>query len=145
MPTSRRLERLVVDANPILAALLGGMARRIFFETDIQEFAIPHVTITEVRGHLPRVALKVGVETATLEYALDLLPLRSYATRTYRERMPEARRRISERDPKDVDVLALSLHLGLPLWSNDRDFEAAGIEYLTTARLLAMFFGSSAR
>ncbi len=82
MPTSRRPERLVVDANPILAALLGGMARRILFETDIQEFA---------------------------------------------------------------DVLALTLHLGLPLWSNDRDFDEAGIEYLTTARLLAMFFGTFSR
>ena len=90
MPTSRRPERLVVDANPILAALLGGMARRILFETDIQEFAVPEVTITEVRRFLPRAALKIGVETATLEYAL-------------------------------------------------------GIEYLTTARLLAVFFGPSSR
>ena len=45
----------------------------------------------------------------------------------------------------DVDVLALSLHPGLPLWSNDRGFDEAGIEYLTTAQLLAMFFGRSPR
>lgn len=145
MPTSRRPERLVVDANPILAALLGGMAHRIFFETDIQEFAVPEVTITEVRRFLPRAALKIGVEITTLEYALDLLPLRHYTARTYRQSIAEAKRRISKRDPKDVDVLALTLHLGLPLWSNDRDFDEAGIEYLTTARLLAMFFGKFSR
>lgn len=145
MPTSRKPERLVVDANPILAALLGGMARRIFFETDVQEFAVPEVTITEVRGFLPRAALKVGVGRTALEYALDLLPLRPYAPRTYRESIADAKRRISKRDPKDVDVLALALHLGFPLWSNDRDFEEAGIEYLTTARLLAMFFGPPSR
>lgn len=95
MPTSSRPERLVVDANPILAALLGGMARRILFETAIREFAVPEVTMTEVRAFLPR--------------------------------------------------LALTLRLGLPLWSNDRDFGEAGIEYFTTARLLAMFFGTSPR
>ena len=47
--------------------------------------------------------------------------------------------------PSPPRLLALTLHLGLPLWSNDRDFEEAGIEYLTTARLLAMFFGTSPR
>ncbi len=145
MPTSRRLERLVVDANPILAALLGGMARRMFFETDLPEFAVPEVTITEVRGYLPQAALKLGVETTILEFALDLLPLAPYPARTYRQSIAEARRRIGKRDPKDVDVLALTLQLGLPLWSNGRDFEKAGIEYLTTARLLAIFFGPSAR
>ena len=145
MPTLRRPERLVVDANPILAALMGGMARRVFFETDIQEFAVPEVTITEVREYLPHLALRIGVETTILELALDLLPLTAYSARTYRQSIAEARRRIGKRDPKDVDVLALTLHLELPLWSNDREFEQAGIEYLTTARLLAMFFGPSSR
>lgn len=145
MPTSRRPEKLVVDANPILAALLGGMARRIFYETDIQEFAVPEVTIAEVRAYLPRAALKIGVGRAALEYALDLLPLRLYVPSAYRQSLADAKRRISKRDPKDVDVLALTLHLGLPLWSNDRDFEGTGIECLTTTRLLAMLFGASSR
>ena len=122
-----------------------GMARRIFFETAIQEFAVPEATITEIRAFLPRLALKVGVETTALENALGLLPLRPYAARTYRQNVAEAKQRISKRDPDDVDVLALSLHLGLPLWSNDRGFDEAGIEYLTTAQLLAMFFGRSPR
>jgi len=145
LPTSSRPERLVVDANPILSALLGGMARRIFFETAIQEFAIPKFTMAEIRAYLPQFALKVGVETTALENILDLLPVTSYAARTYRQNVAEARHRIGKRDPKDVDVLALALQLGLPLWSNDRDFEEAGIEHLTTAQLLALFFGRSPR
>lgn len=145
MPTSRRPERLVVDANPILGALLGGMARRIFFEANIHNFAVPEVTVAEVRAYLPWGAQKIGVDRAILEYALDLLPLETYPAHTYHQSVREAKRRIGERDPKDVDVLALTLHLGLPLWSNDRDFEGMGIEHLTTARLLAMFFGASSR
>ena len=33
--------------------------------------------------------------------------------------------------------LALALHLKLPLWSNDRDFEGTGVERFTTAQLLS--------
>lgn len=43
---------------------------------------------------------------------------------------------MDKRDPDDIHLLALSLTLGLPLWSNDRDFEDAGVECLSTARLL---------
>jgi predicted nucleic acid-binding protein len=143
LPTSRRPGKLVVDANPILAALLGGQARRIFFEAPIREFAVPEVVLSEVREHLPRLALRLGAAPAFLEYALDLLPVRPYPPRAYRDSIAEARRRVEQRDPDDVDVLALTLRLDVPLWSNDRDFEGTGIERLTTAELLSMFFGST--
>jgi predicted nucleic acid-binding protein len=137
---SKRPERLVVDANPILAALLGGKARRIFFETSIREFAVPEATIREVRGYLPRLAVKLGGGRVALENAFELLPLTPYTGRTYGKSVAEAVDRIGRRDPKDVEVLALALHLGIPMWSNDRDVEDAGIHCITTARLLAMFF-----
>jgi predicted nucleic acid-binding protein len=121
LPTSRRPGRLVVDASPILAALLGGQARRIFFEAPIREFAVPELVLSEVREHLPRLALKLGAVSTFLEYALDLLPSRPYPARAYRDSTAEARRRVERRDPDDVDVLALTLRLEVPLWSNDRD------------------------
>ncbi len=45
---------------------------------------------------------------------------------------------IGERDPDDVDTLALSLALETPLWTNDRDFEGTGVTTFTTAALLAL-------
>jgi predicted nucleic acid-binding protein len=36
---------------------------------------------------------------------------------------------MGQRDPDDIDVLALVLHLGLPLWSNDNGFEETRIEW----------------
>jgi len=54
----------------------------------------------------------------------------------YSQSLPEARRRIGRRDPDDVDVLALALHLEVGVWSNDSDFAAAGVEWHTTAQLL---------
>ena len=115
MPTSGPPSRLVVDANPILAALLGGQVRRVFFETSIREFAMPEVVLSEVREHIPRLAKKVGTMPAFLGYALDLLPLRRYPAKAYRRTMVEARRRIGKRDPDDIDVLALALRLQAPL------------------------------
>jgi hypothetical protein len=35
-----------------------------------------------------------------------------------------------------VELLALALHAGVPVWSNDDDFEDAGVEWYTTAELL---------
>ncbi len=145
MPISKRPERLVVDANAILATLLGGSARRIFFETSISEFAVPASVIDEVRAYLPRLADKLDASPMLLEFALDLLPLRVYSRSAYTRAMSEARRRIERRDPDDVEVLALTLRLGVPLWSNDRDFEETGVERFTTAQLLQLFFGASGR
>jgi predicted nucleic acid-binding protein len=145
LPTSKRPERLVVDANAILAALLGGNARRVFFETAIVEFAVPASVIDEVKAYLPRLAERLDVSQPMLEFALDQLPLRVYARRMYAQAMSEARRRIERRDPDDVEVLALTLRLGVPLWSNDRDFEEARVERFTTGQLLRLFFGPSGR
>ena len=145
MPTSGPPSRLVVDANPILAALLGGPARRVFFETSVREFAVSEIVLSEVREHVPRLARKLGTMPAFLEYALDLLPLRRYPARAYRRTMAEARRRIGRRDPDDIDVLALALRLQVPLWSNDRDFEGTGVEQMTTPDILKLFFGPPLR
>jgi predicted nucleic acid-binding protein len=145
LPTSGPPSRLVVDANPILAALLGGQARRVFFETSVREFAVPDIVLSEVREHVPRLARKLGTMPAFLEFALDLLPLQRYPARAYRGKMAEARRRIWRRDPDDIDVLALALRLKAPLWSNDRDFEGTGVLQMTTPDLLKLFFGPSPR
>ena len=140
MPTSKRPARLVVDAHAILSALLGGKARRVFFETEVQEFAVPERVVREVKAHLPRLALKMGCGRGLLENAFDLLPLTRYSSRAYHEKMAAARRQIEQRDPHDVDVLALALHLDIPLWSNDHDFDHTSIDRFTTAQLLALFF-----
>jgi len=45
---------------------------------------------------------------------------------------------IGERDPDDVDLLALALKLDIPIWTNDRDFEKTGVATYTTAQLLSL-------
>ena len=69
------------------------------------------------------------------------MPLTRYEATSYRKFLPEARARIENRDPKDVDVLALTLALDIPLWSNDRDFDWTGVQQFTAAQLLKVCFG----
>ncbi|MDF0667539.1 MAG: PIN domain-containing protein [Nitrospira sp.] len=144
MPISRRPEKLVVDANPIISALLGGKAKRLFFESDITEFAVADTAIEEVKRYLPRMAKKLGVSLDFLVYALDLLPLTICSPKIYRRSLKTARIQIAHRDRGDVEILALALALNRPLWTNDKDFGITGVETVTTAELLAIYFPKSA-
>ena len=59
-----------------------------------------------------------------------------YEEDSYRSQCTEARKRIGDRDPNDADLLALTLTLGCPLWSNDHDFRGTGVVLFTTTSLL---------
>lgn len=130
------LDKLVVDANPIISALLGGAALRVFWGPSLKELVTTRFTINEILPYLPRLAKKISVPEALLRLELDLLPLTIYEKDSYQGQITEATKRIGDRDPKDVDVLALTLTLGCPLWSNDHDFEGTGVVLFTTASLL---------
>lgn len=71
-----------------------------------------------------------------LEGQIQLLAIRECDAAEYQGEIPEARRRLENRDPDDVELLALALALGIPVWSNDNDFEDAAVEWYTTAELL---------
>jgi predicted nucleic acid-binding protein len=64
------------------------------------------------------------------------LPVNVVARAVYAAGVREAEKRIGHRDPDDADLLALALHLGVPVWSNDNDFEDDGAKWYTTAGLL---------
>ena len=140
MPTSRKPEKFVVDANPILSALLGGKAKRLFFEAGITEFSVAGTVIEEVRAYVPKVAQKLDVSREFVFYALDLLPLTVCSSKMYRRSLKKANMQIAHRDPRDVEVLALALELNQPLWTNDKDFKDTTIQVFTTAELLAIYF-----
>ena len=101
---------LVADANVLLSAIIGGRAALV----------LRHL-------HLD-----------TLLLTLAALPVTVVERSEYERHLPEAERRIGKRDPDDVDVLALALDLNFAVWSNDNDFEDAGVEWHTTAELLKM-------
>jgi predicted nucleic acid-binding protein len=129
--------RLVADANVLLSAVIGGRAKAVLSHPTIAEVLTAEVTITEVQEYAAQLAAKKRLSQDIVLFAVASLPVRVVERHEYEKRIPEARRRIGRRDPDDVEILALALQTGLPIWSNDSDFADAGVEWLTTAALLA--------
>ena len=101
-------------------------------------------TTWEVERFVPRLAVLLeqrGIHTTEVQLIDRFKALRLIAVQDsfYRRQIALARRLIAQRDPRDVDILALTLRLNIPLWTHDRDFEGIPhIRVVTTAELLAM-------
>lgn len=128
--------RLVADANVLLAALLGGRAKAVLQHSEIEELFTPAATFAEIQEYAIVLAKKKGLRLDTMLLALASLPVSIVERDIYAGALPVARKLIAKRDPDDVDVLALGLHMRLALWTNDNDFEGTGVEWYTTAELL---------
>ena len=131
--------RLVADANVLLSAVTGGRATLILARPDLAEIVTTASAMAEVQEYAGPLARKVGLPLQTVLLAIATLPVLVVEREEYARSLPEARQRIARRDPDDVDVLALALHLGVDVWSNDSDFDVAGVEWHTTAQLLKRF------
>lgn len=133
---------LVLDANILIRAVFGRRVREILerFE-DRAPFFSPDVCFEDARRYIPdlckrkrliaTVPLKVldHVSRLVLPVGLDL----------YSEWEQEARQRIGHRDPNDWPVVAVSLLLNLPVWTEDQDFFGAGVATWTT-RTVELYF-----
>lgn len=133
--------RLVADANVLLAAVLGGRAKAVLQHPKIDELLTAERTLAEVQEYTVILARKKRLSLDTLLLAVAALPVTVIEETTYASSVPRARELIANRDPDDVDILALALQMNLPVWSNDNDFEEAGIEWYTTAELLQKLGG----
>jgi predicted nucleic acid-binding protein len=129
--------RLVADANVLLSAVIGGRARAILEHPSITEILTAEATLAEVQEYASHLAAKKRLSKGVVLLAVASLPVRVVEREAYEKSIPDAKRRIGRRDPDDVEILALALHAGAPIWSNDNDFEGTGVEWFTTAALLA--------
>jgi len=135
--SSQASESLVVDANPLLSALMGGKAWEILFSQKYC-FVSTQFTLFEVQKYVPYLATKVGATETELLDAYNLLPVIVHQPHVFDSHVETARAMIAARDEKDVSILALALKLALPIWSDDRDFEGLpGVAVIKTSELLA--------
>ena len=130
--------KLAADANVLLSALIGGQAVRVLRHTAIEEILTTEATLAEVQEYAPLLAQKKRLPLDVVLLAAATLPVTTVPRSVFTSSLSEARRRIGRRDPDDVEILALALHLDVPVWSNDNDFEDTGIVWYTTAALLAV-------
>lgn len=129
--------RLVADANVLLSVVIGGRAKAVLKHPSVSEVLTAEVTLGEVQEYAAQLAIKKRMSVDAVLLAVATLPVHVIERGVYEDCIPEAKRRIGRRDPDDVEILALALHAGAPVWSNDNDFEDAGVEWFTTAKLLA--------
>jgi predicted nucleic acid-binding protein len=128
--------RLAADANVLLAAVLGGRARLILASPKLEQVFTAEPAIAEVREYAALLARKKRLPADLLLLAVASLPVTIVPPADYASSVAEAKRRIGGRDPDDAPTLALAIEYGIPVWSNDKDFEQCGVPWLTTEALL---------
>ena len=114
--------KFVVDANIFISALIGGKAAELLFNPNF-DLSTTERTTWEVKKYIPQLAEYTEDTTAHLLYLFELIPVRACQSKEYESSLSTAQLLIGDRDPFDVDILALTLETGVPLWSNDTDFE----------------------
>ena len=128
--------RLAADANVLLSAVLGGRARLILENPQVDEILTVEQIMAEVEEYAGLLARKKRLAEDLVLLAVGALPVTVVGRTDYAAEIPEAKKRIEQRDPDDVELLALALAFNIPVWSNDNDFEDTGVQWLTTEKLL---------
>ena len=115
------------------------------FESDRSPRCLSPLTVAdEVAEHLPAVAGKAKVNPSLALLALRAMPVDWQLPDVYEPFRDEALERIGARDADDWPVVAVALALGLPVWSQDKDFNDAGLTVYTTGDLLDALRGEEA-
>jgi predicted nucleic acid-binding protein len=119
----------------LLSAIAGRAARRVFQNQELIVVTTEH-NLDEVREYVPYFAARYKLPEELLLETLEFLPVQVYAEHEYAGQLSAARRLLADRDEDDVALAALALTLGVPIWSNDRDYETFPHGVLSTATLL---------
>lgn len=69
------IEKLAVDANPILSAIIGGSAGNIFISTENTRFYTTVFNFREVERYIPILSSKRNIPIEDLYLTLSMLPL----------------------------------------------------------------------
>ena len=133
--SSTNVKSLAADSNVLLSAVAGRAARRVFTRSELIVVTTEQ-NIAEVREYLPTFAARYDLPLELLLEVLELLPITVYAEHEYADEIRAANQLLANRDPDDVALAALALHLRIPIWSNDRDYENFPHGVVTTAVLL---------
>lgn len=131
---------LVADANVLLSATIAGRARDVLLDPEVPRVIAARAVGERVLEHLPRLALRRGLNLGLLLAAFAALPLEWIDQANYLAYEPEARRRMRTRDEDDWPSVALALSLqgsrAIAIWSQDKDFEASGVPTVSTGGVL---------
>jgi predicted nucleic acid-binding protein len=128
----------VVDANVLFAALIkSGLTRTILLLSEHELFA-PEFSVQEFKKHSEELENKTGLTKDELNELFEevieasgikLIPFEEF------ENKKESAEKISP-DADDIAYLALALHLGCGIWSNDKELKKQNTVKIVTTKEL---------
>jgi predicted nucleic acid-binding protein len=128
-------KRLVLDANILLRAVFGVRVRSLLesYEESVT-FYTPDVCFNDARKYIPAVSAKRRLDSAAGLLVLDRLArlIEVIDQDLYGQHEPTARERMRSRNIADWPIVATSLLLDCPIWTEDQDFFGSGIATWTT-------------
>lgn len=114
--------KIIIDAAPIISALIGGASREIIFDPTY-DFLTTEFTIKEVAKYIPYISKKSKACIDEVKELIELLPITIHNRDFYEEEINSAKKLIENKDKKDIDILALAIKTSCPLWSEDKHFK----------------------
>jgi len=131
-------KRLILDANILLRAVFGVRVRSLLeaYEDSVA-FYTPEVCFSDARKYIPVIAASRQFDPAAGVRVLDKLAglVQAVDLSLYEEHEAAARERMASRDTADWPVVAASLLLDCPVWTEDKDFFGTGVSTWTTANV----------
>jgi predicted nucleic acid-binding protein len=128
-------KRVVLDANILLRTVFGVRVRDLpdAYE-DTVAFYSPDICFEDARKYLPYLAARRKYDPTPGLIVLDQITrlVQPVERALYEELEETARARISSRDPDDWPIVAVSLLLDCPVWTEDQDFFGSGVATWTT-------------
>ena len=130
-------KRVVLDANILVRAVFGVRVRSLLEQyEDFVGFYTPDVCLDDARRYLPLISAARGLDVAAGLSVLDqLILLVEVVDRSLYEEYESSARERMIRDVADWPVVATSLLLDCPVWTEDQDFFGSGIATWTTNRI----------
>jgi predicted nucleic acid-binding protein len=132
--------RLVVDTNVLFSFFTReSVTRRLLTNFELVEPVTPSFCIEELNEHKELIRAKSKLSDREFEEVLDdlLIFVKVFSPSEYRTFLSAAKR-ISP-DPDDIELFAVALKLGCPIWSNEKAFKnQSEVRVYSTVELISL-------
>jgi predicted nucleic acid-binding protein len=119
--------KLVIDANILIAALIRkSVTSEIISKQKIELFSPSHLW-DEFAKYQEYILTKTRRTDAELQELINTLKDRITITPTNEYAKSEKLAKLISPDENDVQYISLALHLGIPIWSNDRKLKEQNV------------------
>ncbi len=130
--------KIVLDANILIRAVLGTKVRNTIEKyANSAQFFTPDVCFADARKYLPALFAKRNLPADEAIAVLSELTnfIAAVDANLYEIYQVEAKQRIAVRDIDDWPIMAVSLMLNCPVWTEDADFFGTGVATWTSDRV----------